>query len=508
MTAIATRARGLVPVTAATAAALLLASAPATAATPIPGEGSTTLAPFRGAPAVPKPIGGVPPTPQNPFMARNGDSNVHNDAWMTDAYTRSGPLGRSPSVFSAVLGNRVCITITFDTRGRIVASCVSATTGPRLYMLSPRTLDTVAELALPYKPPAAGIPPQLNTAGGVYFYLDNRDRAVLATTDRRIWVVEETGGAAHPGFRKVRDYAVGRYLKGDERLPSTLPDWQGRLWFVGRQSGTVGVLNPRTGRARTLRLREEIENSFATAREGVYIVSDKRMYRMEADRRGAPRIVWSSRYDNSGIHKPGQIDAGSGTTPTVMTGGYVAITDNADPMQVVVYRRAAKLRRGQRRVVCEVPVFTKGSSATENSLIAVGDSLIAENNYGYQLGVTAGGKLTAPGMARVDVRPGGRGCRLVWTNRTVRAPSVVPKASLRNGLVYTFTKDGDPGSPTADVWSWAALDFRTGRLVWQRLAGTGGGFNNHYAGIALGPDGRTAYLGGVGGVMALRDGGS
>jgi len=189
-----------------------------------------------------------------------------------------------------------------------------------------------------------------------------------------------------------------------------------------------------------------------------------------------------------------------------MEGGYVAITDNADPMQVVVYRRAAKLRRGQRRVVCEVPVFTKGSSATENSLIAVGGSLIVENNYGYVLGQTAGGKLTAPGMARVDVRPGGRGCRLVWTNRTVRAPSVVPKASLRNGLVYTYTKDADPGAPTADVWSWTALDFRTGRVVWQRLAGVGGGFNNHYAGIALGPDGRTAYLGGVGGVMAIRDG--
>jgi len=271
----------------ATAAALLLCAAPAAAATPIPGEGTTTLPPFRGAPASPKPIRGVAAIPQNPFMGRNGDSNVHDDAWMTDSYTRPGPLGRSPSVFSAVLDNRVCITIAFDTRGRIVASCVSAATGPRLFMLDPRTLDTLAELALPYKPPAAGIPPQLNTAGGVYFYLDNRDRAVLATTDRRIWIVEETGGAARPGFRKVADYPVARWLKGDERLPSVLPDWQGRLWFVGRQSGTVGVLDRRTGRVRALRLNEQIENSFAVAREGVYIVSDKRTYRMAADRRGA-----------------------------------------------------------------------------------------------------------------------------------------------------------------------------------------------------------------------------
>jgi hypothetical protein len=33
--------------------------------------------------------------------------------------------------------------------------------------------------------------------------------------------------------------------------------------------------------------------------------------------------------------------------------------------------------------VCETPVFTAGASATENSLIAVNDSLIVENNYGY-----------------------------------------------------------------------------------------------------------------------------
>ena len=55
---------------------------------------------------------------------------------------------------------------------------------------------------------------------------------------------------------------------------------------------------------------------------------------------GKPRIVWKASYPNSGIVKPSQVDAGSGTTPTIMNGGYVAITDNADPMNVVVYRTA------------------------------------------------------------------------------------------------------------------------------------------------------------------------
>ena len=88
------------------------------------------------------------------------------------------------------------------------------------------------------------------------------------------------------------------------------------------------------------------------------------------------------RYDNVGIKKPGQFDAGSGTTPTLMGRRYLSITDNADPMQVVVLRRARWLRRGQRRRVCEQPVFRKGASATENSIIATGRSMIVENNYG------------------------------------------------------------------------------------------------------------------------------
>ena len=95
-----------------------------------------------------------------------------------------------------------------------------------------------------------------------------------------------------------------------------------------------------------LRTGEEIENSFAVDRGAVYIVSDKRMYRF-SDVNGRPHIDWQVTYRNSGIHKPGQVDAGSGTTPTIMTGGYVAITDNADPMDVVVYRTAKRLPRGQ-----------------------------------------------------------------------------------------------------------------------------------------------------------------
>jgi hypothetical protein len=127
--------------------------------------------------------------------------------------------------------------------------------------------------------------------------------------------------------------------------------------------------------------------------------------------------------------------------------------------------------------------------------------LIVENNYGYTSPLnTEFGGLTKPGFARVDIDADGTGCHLVWTNLTIAAPTVVPKLSLATGLVYAYTKT----RALTDPWYWTALDFRTGAVVWRSLAGAGLGFNNNYAGITLGPTG-TAYLGTLGGIIAMRD---
>jgi hypothetical protein len=222
------------------------------------------------------------------------------------------------------------------------------------------------------------------------------------------------------------------------------------------------------------------------------------MYRFALDATGTPTVVWSAPYRNIGVRKPGQFNAGSGTTPTLLPGGFVAIADNADPMNVVVYRN----RDG--RKVCQVPVFGRGASATENSLVTANRSLIVENNYGYQdpFGLNAGA-LTTPGFARVDLKKGGHGCRKVWTNHTERAPTVVPKLSTKTGLIYAYTQDG--GTALTRNWSWVAIDFYTGKRVFKKLAGTGPSYNNNYAGLAIGPTGR-AYLGTVTGLAALRGG--
>ena len=58
---------------------------------------------------------------------------------------------------------------------------------------------------------------------------------------------------------------------------------------------------------------------------------------MALDSNRQPEVVWQREYDNGSQKKPGQLSAGSGTTPTVLPSGLVAITDNADPQMHVQF---------------------------------------------------------------------------------------------------------------------------------------------------------------------------
>jgi hypothetical protein len=365
-------------------------------------------------------------------------------------------------------------------------------------MLDPRTLQVLAAMDLPPRNPSAN--PFQDFSSGGYFYLDAGDRAVISAANRHILVVGETGGASNPGFTLERDYDVTGAVPDGDTLISALPDWTGLIWFASRQ-GVVGTVDPSTGAVQSLDTGEAIGNSFAVdATGGVFIVTDAAMYRFDRGADGAPQVTWRATYPNIGVAKPGQTEKGSGTTPTLIGDNYVTITDNADPMDVLVYKRGANV--SGRRLVCSQPVFSAGASDTDQSLIATGRSIIVENNYGYTgPAATMNGGVTAPGIERIDLSNGGTGCHAVWLSDE-RAPSVVPKVSLHAGLVYTYSKP--PRADDTDAWYLTALDFRTGKTAWSRLAGTGFGYNNNYAPVTIGPDG-TAYVGVLGGLVRFED---
>jgi hypothetical protein len=467
------------------------AQVPGAPVVPIPENPISNAPEFSGQPATPDKIKQRWRPVQNPFMAPDPNNNLHNDAYMTDAYRRLGPLGQGTSTASALF-LRECGSLTFDSQDRIVSVCVGLDR-PVLALIHPHTLGVIAAHDLPPRRP--GGDPFTGFAGGGYFYLDDQDRAVVPTTTRHVFVLEHDGGT---GFELVSDFDLSGIVGEGDGIISALPDFKGRIWFAST-GGVVGWVNPRNGKIRSKDLAEPIGNSFAVDETGgVFIVTDEALYRFDAKGRKV-RTVWRRAYANIGVKKPGQTQAGSGTTPTLIAKRKVAITDNADPMRIVVYRRG---RKSKGKKICREPVFDRGSSATDQSLIAAGGSLIVENNYGYTGPAAVElGKTTTPGLQRVDVRKGK--CKTKWRSNEI-APSVVPKVSLRAGLVYTYTKPANTG--LGDPWYFTALDFDTGDTIFKRLAGEGLGFNNNFAPVTIGPDG-TAYVGVLGGLTMVRDAG-
>ena len=474
---------------------------PAVRGLPIPSLPTDLLVPrFTGAPAPAQPLA-HPPIPQNPWLSPDGTNSMHNDAYASDAYQVSGPLGSNLRVRSASYGVRECATIAFDSRGRIVGLC-GGLEGFSMMVINPITLRPISEMRTSARNLLTGANPLTDICGGTYFFLDGDDVAYPTTGRRTVLKIKVRPNGT---LVRQRTWSLTTHVPADDCLIATMPDWDGRLWFFTQQ-GIVGTLDRGTGAVQVTQLPdgEEVTNSVATDETGgMYVVSTHALYRLDASAAGVPEVTWREVYDRGTRLKPGNLSQGSGTTPTLLGDRWVAINDNADPRtNVLVYDR----REGvSDRLHCTQPVLAADAGTTDNSLVAAGNSFIIENNYGYK-GPTSTilGKTTTPGLARVMVEDDG--CHVAWTNDSI-APSSVAKASLGNGLLYAYTKPKiEPVlGKLIDAWYFTAIDIRTGETVWSRLTGTGIQWNNHYAAIYLGPDG-TAYIATLAGLVRLRDG--
>jgi uncharacterized repeat protein (TIGR02543 family) len=457
------------------------------------------------------------PYPQHPYLAPNGKSNMHNDAYMSDAYEISGPLGINPEVILHRYGEftNLCVTITFDRKGRILT--VNARPDAfYLLLIDPDTLEELASYRLPPRHADDPLYPYRDTSGGAYYVLDSQDRILLADADNCLQVIQYDEDKGE--FELVHKYDLSNYvvpitLPARDHVQMAIPDWSGRLWWFATRYGIVGTLDPESDQVHTLSLvGEEMENSFTVGEDGVYIVTDHAMYRFHADNDGQVVQDWRTAYDRGTRVKPGQINQGSGTTPKLF-GDMVAIADNADPRMDILF-----LRRLDGKVVGKIPVFEEGQSDTENAMpgwVHQGDagleySLIVENNYGVVrenlLAPGGCGKESVGGVSRIDLIPDGSGgytCKEIWRSPE-NSPTTVPKISLANGLVYLYTYEPLPNDDYA--WYLTALDFETGQTVFRIPTGTGLWYTDFGAPMTLDPNGgRTAYIGTMGGLLRIRD---
>jgi len=454
--------------------------------------------------------------PDHPFMAVGGN-NMHNDAYVSDAYAASGPLGLDPQVVTRTQGFGGYGTIAFDRWGRIVG-VYSNGRGFQIELMDPDTLQELASYDLPSRPwyfPLQGVLPWKYIGAGMYFYLDERDRAVVPTTRNTIEVVQAPAPGSSRGFEWVRTYDLSQHVvpmhwPRQDSVAWVLPDWGGERYWFATLEGMVGSVEVESGEIQTHRLAgESIENSFAVGEEGIFIISDRALYRFNRAEDGSIVAAWRAPYDRGPGIKPGHITRGSGSSVTLAGGldGLVVITDNAEPRIHV-----QSFRRSDGEKVCSVPVFPEGKSGTDLSVSAFEHadeagrgqgsySILVENNWGPH---SFPRPHAVPGLTRVDAKrreDGGFLCREVWASDE-KSIGVV-KLSLGNGLAYMYLADD---SETATGWYFTAIDFRSGETVYRKHTGLGHGFNNWQGALFLHPDSGAAYTTTIFGLVMMRDG--
>ena len=450
------------------------------------------------------------------FLAPGANATMHGDGGQSDTHLTAGPFGPGWEVRTRRSGNgmpRQCSTFVHRSDGKVVAMC-GGLSGFRMVLLDPESLTALATFDLPIRPSAFEAVVRRDrsimmndSSGGAYLFLDNQDRVVFANSR---WVVQRLAARQRgnvwtfeiDGEWDLKPHVPHDCLNWDTWFPSgecdkvttVISDAAGRLWWTTR-NGRLGTLDPATGKVAIVPLGEEIQNALAVDDHAVYVLTDHAQYAFEARADGKPLQLWRTAYDRGSARKVGSINQGSGTTPTLLGRDWITFTDNADGRINVVV-----LRRADGGAVCKVPVFAEGASATDNSMIAWGRSIVLENNAGYtNAHQHRDWAAVRGGVVRIDLRGDGQGCNTVWESPLV-SPSVVPKLAALSGIAWfhSFTMAG-----ASQDWVLVGLDITNGREVARVPTGRGKAFDNNWSSISIAPDG-TLYLGTTQGLVQVR----
>jgi len=216
--------------------------------------------------------------------------------------------------------------------------------------------------------------------------------------------------------------------------------------------------------------REEIQNSFSVGKDGVYIVSNFALYKLRFNEETKmiemdPRWVEAFKqgdlvYDNDRKIKPGHLNAGSGTTPTLMGDDYVIIGDNdTNRINICVYSQETG------ELIFKHKLFDERGAAVENSMVAYKGSIITGNTYGFTDPFKT--NPTPGGLQRFDYNEQKGTFELVenWPRSGLYDPkTATPKLSAPNGMLYVYNRSDEAFNGHHD-WQITAIDFRTGYRV-------------------------------------------
>lgn len=438
-------ARGLAAVT--TALAAVMFAAPAAAAPWTPGPGSPGLGPL-------------------------GTATVHGDIYSTDTIPGSGP-GAGTDVRASIPGG-TCSSVFVGGDGMPVALCTAYAgtdplefTPPTVVLLDPVTAQPLARKQLP----------KGALLGGVYGYLDDQDRVIVADGDNVLHAVGHVRDAS--GAWRLTDGVLAdlsRLVGADDHVTGLAPGSDGGIWFV-TVDAKVGAVRPGDqGSGRVLDLPadagrpagERISNGITVRPGGASVMTTHALYEVSLDDEGQPHTVWRRPYDRGAARHPGMLSHGSGSTPTYFGPGqddYVAYLDAADRSTLFV------LDRTDGSVLCEMPAFAttlhpetaapdgrliEGPAQSENSPIALESegggqwSLIIANTYGFQYVPMAVDGPSVPAQApyhggMTSIVTDGDSCTRQWTSTTRTA--TLPKATTEDRLIHGLAYGDGPALP-------------------------------------------------------------
>jgi hypothetical protein len=216
--------------------------------------------------------------------------------------------------------------------------------------------------------------------------------------------------------------------------------------------------------------REEIQNSFSVGKDGIFIVTNYALYKLrfneekkviEIDPAWADNYVEGELiYENDHQVKPGQLNNGSGTTPTLVDTRFVAICDNdTSQVNLCVFDRVTG------DLVFKYKLFDERGAAVENSVLAYQNSLIVGNTCGYTDPFKQ--NPTPGGIMRFDYNEQKKTYEYVknWPMKgSYDCKSATPKISTPNGIIYVYNRSDVPVNGHND-WQITGIDYRTGLRI-------------------------------------------
>ena len=467
--------------------------------------------------------------PQHPHLADNNWSTGHQDGQCTDSVSLTGPTTDTlrlikqytPYSFMALMvcnGNDLMVSIAAEERLKLVV------------------FDTECHVL------AVGDIAPLGGVVSTYFFLDNHDNAICVKPDSNSLICFPTAGISDDGGSDsvqtidpcwTSENLVTLITESSDNnfLYCSLPVWdtEENLYWVclsgvydydertlTSPAHVAVVTIDSTGvtelMASMILEQQWLNNSICCDEGGIFVVTSAineegnsylgylHYFGYNHETRSITSH-WDEAptYENSGFLKPGQVNIGSGTTPSLFTADdgtpLVAIADNAYPKQnVLAYTRSTG------NEISKVPVLPKMRGTTEISMIAAKGRIIYGNSFG-QLYSEPNTQLVSnePGLGLIHIIPGEDPDTLgtiPWENNHV---SVVGASMLARASGIIFVHLGNWNVPDAEtkgaVYCLSAFDSWDGREIWRIPLGQGRQYYNFGGGIYFNRTGKKIFIG-------------